>query len=103
MLTLDGYGFLGNTSMAYYVRGRAGNSQKLPNSVGVVEMAWIMGLNSAAPLGSNLLRSRVNTYMNVQAALRFNLVIGLNILTVPSFTAQRPNVCPIDPTWSPYH
>jgi len=103
MLTLDTYGFGGRTSSAYYVRGIAGNTAKLANSGGVIEMAWIMGLNSAAPLGSNLLRSRLNTYMNVQSALRYNLTIGLNILTVPSFTPPRGNVCPLDGTWSPYH
>jgi hypothetical protein len=107
MLTLDSYGISNGgggtlTSSAYYVRGLRGNTQKFPNSGGVIEMAYLMGLNSAAPLGSNLLRARINTYDNVQSALRFNLVAGLNQLIVPSITGKRFNVSPIDPIWNVY-
>jgi len=102
MLTLDTYGFGGRTSSAYYVRGIAGNTAKFPNSVGVIEMAYLMGLNSAAPLGSNLLRARINTYDNVQAALRYDLTLGGVQRIVPSITGKRTNVSALDPIGNVY-
>ncbi len=103
MLTLDTYGHGGRTSAAYYVRGIAANTAKLANSVGVIEMAWVMGLTPTPPLGSNLSKNRLQAYANVQSANRFTFVLGSQTLVVPSITGKRANVSPLDLIWTVYH
>jgi hypothetical protein len=103
VLTLDSYGFLGNTSSAYYTRGRAGNLAKFSNSGAIVEMGFLMGLTFAPPLGSNLRKRMVNAYTNVQSANRFSDLLGGTFQVVPSITGQRMNVSPLDLIWTVYH